>query len=580
MFELRPDIPDDEVVARARPAKCAGFGWFQVFAPHVGRRSPEDAEFEAARLGDLSERERWTLENAAHAAADDHRSPYDWGAVRFPRRSARVEILRRPFLIEVAMLFALTGAAAVAFGRSLRADPVYDEGVYLASVDALAHGQKLGSEIFTSQPPGFYVLLEAERFVSGGSLVAMRIAMLALAIVGCLCAYYVGRCLAGRVGGFSAMALLAAALSVEDEAVRVRADFPSVTLSLVAIALALFAVRRAGAIAPVAATLAGGALAAAVSVKLLAATAVVPVLAIVLRHGRRLIPEVAAGAAAVAAAFAVAYAGVLGSLWSDVVRFHLKAESAPIEGAPRDLAGNVAKIVSTLTDSHGVHSPFPWLLAIGAVGTMAAWRRRVLLGAVPLWLWAAASATFLAWHRPLWAHDIVMLTAALAVASGVGLATLLAEDRVAPRALAAVCVLVIAASIAHHMERTPAGENSGIEWAATVLRERTPEGSEVASDLPIIPFLANRRQPGPLIDTSTTRFESGWLTKKRIIREIDRDRLSAVVIGHNLASDREVVRAVEARFPFSVQLTHVGLPGEKPVTLRLYFSQPQVTRAT
>src|SRR5919197_805946 len=513
MFELRPDIPDEDVVARARSAKCAGCGWFQVFAPHVGRRSPEDAEFEAARLGDLSERERWTLENAAHAAADDHRSPYDWGAVRFPRRSARVEILRRPFLIEVAMLFALTGAAAVAFGRSL-------------------------------------------------------------------CAYYVGRCLAGRVGGFSAMALLAAALSVEDEAVRVRADFPSVTLSLVAIALALFAVRGAVAIAPVAATLAGGALAAAVSVKLLAATAVVPVLAIVLRHGRRLIPEVAAGAAAVAAAFAVAYAGVLGPLWSDVVRFHLKAESAPIEGAPRDLAGNVAKIVSTLTDSHGVHSPFPWLLAIGAVTTLAAWRRRVLLDAVPLWLWAAASAAFLAWHRPLWAHDIVMLTAALAVASGVGLATLLAEDRVAPRALAAVCGLVIAASIAHHMERTPAGENSGIEWAATVLRERTPEGSEVASDLPIIPFLANRRQPGPLIDTSTTRLESGWLTKRRIIREINRERLSAVVIGHNLAPDREVVRAVDARFPFSVQLTHIGLPGEKPVTLRLYFSQPQVIRAS
>src|SRR5919204_6774514 len=108
---------------------------------------------------------------------------------------------RRPFLAELALLVALTGAAAAVFGRGLRANAVYDEGVYMASLDALAHGQKLGSEIFASQPPGFYVLLEAERLVFGGSLVAIRVGMLAFAIVGCLCAYYVGRCLAGRPGG-------------------------------------------------------------------------------------------------------------------------------------------------------------------------------------------------------------------------------------------------------------------------------------------------------------------------------------------------------------------------------------------
>jgi hypothetical protein len=170
-----------------------------------------------------------------------------------------------------------------------------------------------------------------------------------------------------------------------------------------------------------------------------------------------------------------------------------------------------------------------------------------------------------------------MLIAALAVASGVGLATLLAERRLAPRALAGLCVLVIAASIAHHMQRTSAGENSRIEWAAAILRARTPMGSEVASDLPIIPFLANRRQPGALIDTSTTRLGSGWLTTRTIVDVIDRDRLSAVVIGHTLASNRQVVRAVQARFPFSVSRGDVGLPGETPSTVRLYFPRPRAT---
>jgi 4-amino-4-deoxy-L-arabinose transferase-like glycosyltransferase len=216
-------------------------------------------------------------------------------------------------------------------------------------------------------------LLEAERALLGGSIVAMRVGMLALAVVGCLSAYYIGRRLAGPVAGFLAMALLATPLSVEVEAARVRADFPSVALSLAAIAAALFAVTRTGAMGPAAAALAGGALAAAVSVKLLVATAVVPVLAFVLRRARQLLPGIAAGAAAVAAALAGSYAAVLGPLWSDAVRFHMKAQSAQIEGAPRDLAGNFAKIVKILTDSHGVYSAFPWLV-VGAVGMLAACR--------------------------------------------------------------------------------------------------------------------------------------------------------------------------------------------------------------
>jgi hypothetical protein len=62
-----------------------------------------------------------------------------------------------------------------------------------------------------------------------------------------------------------------------------------------------------------------------------------------------------------------------------------------------------------------------------------------------------------------------------------------------------------------------------------------------------------------------------------IIREIDRDRLAAVVIGHELASDREVVRAVRARFPVSIRRSGVRLPGERPTTVELYL--PKVPKA-
>src|SRR5437016_1049284 len=83
MFELRQDAPDDEIVARACSAKAAGRSCFQVFAPHADERSEEDAEFESARLVDLLEAERWTLENAAPAADQDDRSSYEFGAYGF-----------------------------------------------------------------------------------------------------------------------------------------------------------------------------------------------------------------------------------------------------------------------------------------------------------------------------------------------------------------------------------------------------------------------------------------------------------------------------------------------------------------
>jgi hypothetical protein len=83
MFELGATVSDDEVIARARAAKDSGRVCFQIFAPHTEERSQEEAEFEAARLVDLLEAERWTLENAAHAAEQDGRSPYEWGAYGF-----------------------------------------------------------------------------------------------------------------------------------------------------------------------------------------------------------------------------------------------------------------------------------------------------------------------------------------------------------------------------------------------------------------------------------------------------------------------------------------------------------------
>jgi Dolichyl-phosphate-mannose-protein mannosyltransferase len=471
------------------------------------------------------------------------------------------------------LVLAVAGVAAVAFSRALHSGAVYDEGVYLASLDALEHGQRLGADVFVSQPPGFYVLLEAERAVAGASIVAMRAAMLVLALVGCFAAYYVGRFHAGPKGGFLAMMLLAAPSRVEDQAVQVRADVPSVALSLVAIALALDCVRRERHWAQLGgAALAGAVLAAAVSVKLLAITTAVPVLVIfILAKDRRLAIAAAAGAATVVAALAGFYHSVLGQIWDDAVRYHLVARTAAIQGAPHSIHGNVEKIIGTLSDFKGPHSPFPWLFILGAAASLLAWKRRREF--LPLWLWVATSAVFLAWHRPLWAHDVVILTASLAVASGIGIATLLDDARILPRALASACALIIAATLLHHLPRTSPGQDPGIASAAAFLRNHTAPGSEVASDVPIIPFLAGRRQPGPLVDTSWTRLGSGWLTPREFLHTLQRDHVGAVVIGHSptLTHDAPLLKALHARLVVAHREPAVALPGETAHELQIFL---------
>ena len=107
--------------------------------------------------------------------------------------------------------------------------------------------------------------------------------------------------------------------------------------------------------------------------------------------------------------------------------------------------------------------------------------------------------------------------------------------------------------------------------SGAVLRSRTPRGSEVASDLPIVPFLANRRQPGALVDTSWTRLDSGSLTEADFLHTIERDRLSAVVVGHNFAGDPTLRRTLKGRFLVVLREEAVSLPGEGPHEVRIFL---------
>ena len=147
-------------------------------------------------------------------------------------------------IAEAAALGALLAAAGILFARNLHTAATYDEGVYLTSLDALRHGDSLGSEVFASQPPGFYVLLRLIGIFSGRSVSGARVGFILVALVGCAAAYALGRALVGVVGGLVAMGLIAVLPPFPAEAMRVDADVPAVSLSLVALALAAWSTKR------------------------------------------------------------------------------------------------------------------------------------------------------------------------------------------------------------------------------------------------------------------------------------------------------------------------------------------------
>jgi hypothetical protein len=479
------------------------------------------------------------------------------GRLMRPSGLMRCRSLLRTTWAEGVTLTGLVVLAAAVFMSTLSTRAGYDEGVYLASLEALHRGQQLATQVFASQPPGFYLLLQLLGAIAGRSEHSLRLAMLALALLGLLAAYWIGRRSSGRLAALLAATLYIALPPVAAEAVRVRADLPATVLALLAVALALEARQaqrpRSGLLL---AGSSGAVFAFAVSVKLDAVLAAIPLLLLLTPRVKRtgfLLWSCLAGAAGVFAGFLVAYAGSLGAIWSQSIGFHTQIEGSLIHGAPTSVGGNVSLLLDVLTSSRRLHDPAAWLLIAGVVATALAWRRLGRAG-LALWALAIAGTFFLCLHRPLWPHDVVLASACLAISLAVGLAGVGAgRQRLLGGALIAL-VLLATARLAERELRAPTRpEPAAIRLAAGIVRARTPRDAYVVSDLPIVAVLADRPTPGPLVDTSYARLQSGLLSTATILRLLDRWHVHAVVVGRAFRSVPGLVAGVRARFPLRLR---------------------------
>jgi 4-amino-4-deoxy-L-arabinose transferase-like glycosyltransferase len=455
--------------------------------------------------------------------------------------------VRRAAVAEGAALAAALGVAVWLFSRSLDARTNYDEGAYLASLDALKHGQSLCSDVFASQPMGFYLLLQAIGGTLGTSVERVRVGFLIVSIVGVIAAYAVGRQTGGRIAGFAAAALLVVAPAFAANAALVEADPPAVAIALVAVGLAVYALERAPTRGRDAALLlTGAAFAAALAVKLLAVAALVPLAALwIRRRPSRRAPALALlGFAAVACAVVLPYASRLRACWRGAVALHVSGR-----GGEPGFASNVSRVAHFL-DPHNAYS---WIViaAIALAAASAAWRRRSTLW--PLWSWSAAAVVVLLWQKPLLDHHFVLLAAALAAPCAAALATVAASGRsmLHHGVLVAGGVLALASvvQVRRQLDAVPDAEPPEYVWAAERLEAATPASALVATDVPVLAHLAHRRVPGQLVDTSATRFRSGSLSPPKVLELVDRSGARAVAVGRLFRDYPQIVRGLRARYP-------------------------------
>jgi hypothetical protein len=432
--------------------------------------------------------------------------------------------------LTVVLLAAIVAAQGLLFAQPIHSATNYDEGVYLAAVDALRHGQALGSQVFAAQFPGFYDLLRGLSFLAGLTVTGIRAALLGVVLAGTLGGYLVGRRYGRATGGLLTAAFLTVAPPLDLFGYQVIADTPALALTLLALGLSTLP----GTLAAVAA---GAVFGAALTVKLTALTAAPAVLWFV--RDRALVAVGAFGV--VVAAELLAHVGALGDLWSSGITYHEKARSTPqvIPHPHRQIIDQIPH-----------RTPFFWLALAAAVLTVVLFVLRRPLGVWPLWLWVGLSVLFLLVHKPLHPNHLIEFPFTLAVATGAtfGASIRLLDPRLR---LAAVTVLTVALAAAYvqqwnRVTTVHAREPASNVTAAHALDRLTPPGTLTADDRPIISFLARRRANGPLVDLALLRFETGSLTDAKVIADLR--PVNAVVVSRVLRSRPPVLAYVREHF--------------------------------
>lgn len=457
----------------------------------------------------------------------------------------------------------------------------YDEGVYWQSLRAMQAGGGLYRTIFYSQPPAFLLTTFPTYILLGGTLWSARFAIALVSLLAFPGAYLLGRSLVGRTGALVALLLLIINPFSLAESQIIQAEASSVAFTFLAIGFAFQWWRQPdGWRGACWAALSGASLVVSILCKLLCVSTLVPLALLMLARIwqiRRKQPGTGKGSwlpilAGVGGALLVAlllllpFAGAFRGFWNSVVTFHQAAGAIKIPQATGGaesgtIYGNLHQMAPALL------SPLTLLAIYGAVTALARRDWRV----IPLLAWLCATLALLATFHPLFSHHIIALEpplialAVLSVARSVSYKKGLADLRklgITPAWIVRIAtVLVVFASflnlwqdVQYYRATNPTDMSSAIlsPWSglqpfsalsssrtadfwqrdlrvANDLRHAITRDQWVITDAQFIAGLADRDTPPALVDTSTVRIDTNYVTLADLEQAASNPRVHAIL---------------------------------------------------
>jgi len=444
----------------------------------------------------------------------------------------------------------------------------YDEGVYWQSLRAMLAGNGLYHTIFYSQPPAFLLTIFPAFAAFGGTLWAARFSIALVSLLSIPGVLIVGKMLAGRVGMLVGLLLLIVDPIFLAESQIIQAEAPSVAFTFLAIGFVLLWWQNPdGWRGTLWAVLAGVMLVVSILCKLLCISTLVP---LVLLMGARIwqiwrkqpgtnsrswwpIVLGVAGAVLATLAFVLPFAGSFQTFWASVITFHQVAAKVQ----PGTLRGNFHQMKPAL---------FTLLTLAAVYGTLTAFARkdwRVL----PLLAWLLVTVILLLLQHPLFLHHLIALEPPFIVLAVLGVVkpaeykdkialsrfTILNKDKLrkyAPVIPAFALLLILLASVVNVVQDVQnASAVSATNVSSTVqqdqrvandLRQAIAPDQWVITDGQFIAGLADRSTPPSLVDTSSVRIASGYVTLAQLEQAAANPRVHAVLFYTGRFSEPDV----------------------------------------
>lgn len=459
--------------------------------------------------------------------------------------------------IGAALLFAL--AVAMRLVNPSVYSGLFDEGIRAEQLFLMSAGYRPFRDIFAAQGPLLLDLLHPWFVLFGQDLAAARWSVGVYSLVGLVGAYWLARLVGGPLAALTTLLLLVLSpLYLEGSRIAL-AEVPALAPAAFAVGAAVTYARGGSR-----RWLVGCGLLLAVSLlmKPITLAAGVPVGLAVLsrwRHGvrRMVVDGLLLGALVAGVGLAVVVGVGLAGVFDQIVAYRL--ESRGSEGW--SIWKNRVALARALTFEADA---FPWLGA--AAGLLLLARRRV--DAALLVAWAVASVALLLAYSPLHGKHAVVMIPPLAVLVGVGIAEAIRRARQARPVAARIAIAVALAGLliwyATAIPTLAAQSGSLLKVTAdtdvdpaveqyadavAVIRLLSGPDQFVVTDHPYLTFLAARKVPPLLVDTSRSRIRSRSLRgAEAIAQATPYDPALVVLWADRLRGLSEFKRWVEANY--------------------------------